>query len=244
MMMGLSSPSEAQPLALVVKAAVDSSVRPGQRLTKGSKVLLGEGGLLRMQLSPYRSINVEATACTALKIDQLDAFGDGVILRIGWQNRILCKYRASLKISSSLMSRRSRVEGNANGRRILYRGTQGAILMGSRGETLIGLSKGSADVFYGDSSQAVKSGFFVKSIDGQPLPRPRLAPPPSLQSVETLPTGLLRVCTSEDNQIRSAVGRVAELVGDRTCLDTVKSDKMTVMTATGVEQVYKFFGNP
>jgi hypothetical protein len=234
------SPLKAQPLALAVRAAVDSSVYSGQRLVEGDAALLGDGGLLRMQLYPYRSINVDASACTSLKLRQLAAFGDGVVLRVSWRSRVLCKYRASLKITSSLLSRRSRVEGEANGRRIVYRGTAGAISVGARGETLIGLSKGSADVFYGGSTQSVPSGFFVRSVDGQLLSRPMIALPPSLQSVATLPNGLHRVCTIADNQIRSAVGRVAVLVGDRTCLDTVLDDTMTVMSVTGIEQSYKF----
>jgi hypothetical protein len=233
-------PSLAQPLALAVKAAVDSSAYSGQRLIQGQTALLGESGLLRMQLFPWRSINVDATACTYLKVSQLAAFGDGVSLRVSWRSRVLCKYRASLKITSTLLSRRSRVEGDANGRRVVFRGTAGAISVGAMGETLIGLSKGRADVFYGGSAQSVPTGFFVRSVDGQPLSRPMLALPPSLESVATLPNGLHRVCTSADNQIRSAVGLVAVLVGDRTCLDTVLNDKMTVMSVTGVEQSYRF----
>lgn len=239
----MSKPLQARPLSLRVVNALDASVSEGQKLRQGQSAIAKSNGFIRFELDPYRSIRVEAWSCTKVMVEQLQPFGSGVAFKVGYGNILFCPYKAYLKITSTLKSPQSGAKASANGRQITLRGTELAVSQGRNNETLIGVSRGFADVGYLNSDQSITPGYYLRSVDGQALPAPIWAGTPALESVATLPNGIHRVCTKGDRKLISKLGRIPVYLGEKLCLDTTLDDEMTELLPTGSGQNWRFDTN-
>lgn len=230
----LAEKSQSSPkLALEVLSASDANVKFKQQIKGGDRVLTNRNGFAFMTLQPWKSINIDQLACTDFAVEQLAPTGDGTILSVSYKNRLLCPSRAFVRVTSNFVSTKSGIKGDVAGRLVRLKGTQMAASTAADGSLLIGVNEGTVEVAYWGTEQAIAPGEYLRSLDNSPLPLPKMAPEPYIDSIGRQKSGLYRVCTHLDNQI--LVGGIAppQTGKGQTCADIPMDVQWVVVTPTG-----------
>lgn len=237
----IAAPTLSNPLFVKTIVTIDSNLVENQLLREGQSGLIFKHGFYRGLLHPiYKSVRIESTSCTNMKLNVLRQVGNGIALNVSAGSILGCPYSPFVRIISTTKSKDTRVSFNTRGREVLL-GSINTInsYNNSKGELIIGSSNGSSEVKYLNYKASIATNLFIKSPDNKNLSSTYVSPKPYLNSVARLANNLHRVCTDKDNIIISKLDYQSQLLGNSNCLDTVTSDKFLVQSPMGYSY-YKF----
>jgi hypothetical protein len=228
---------------LQVESETNSSVFKGNKLKTSNFLYSEKSGYVDLYLYPYKSVRVQIFNCTFFQVENLSRVSDGINLNVIYKNIPFCPYKSSIKITSTVKSKNTKVKGKFKNRQVNLYGTELYISESlDSDEILIGVNKGIVQVKYNNESVNIFENYFIKSknyLGFSDLIKPPL---PILESVKKV-NNLNRVCTHKYNTLISMLGIFPKLINDKKCIDTTLNDRMLVISPTGKgsNQLWKFY---
>jgi hypothetical protein len=224
----------AKPLSFVVTDSDDSTKPSGAHLVQGDNIVTRADGFALLLLSPFKSILVTQLSCTNLTVKTLRYVGNNISNKLVYRDVFGCPSKSRVDISSSFVSKKSKIEVDLGKTRLSLNGTRITIL---RDDVLATVGSSQGNVSSG--GVVVSPGYFSLIQQDGILSKPQRAPTPGFTSVgynNNQVTG----CTYYFNNLVSQRKARYFYSEESICILTGLSDEVTITNPIGISQRYRW----